>query len=474
MASPNISFDTIPSSIRKPGVYAEFNYRLAVRSLPSNKQRMTIIAQRLAAGTAPAGTLVQAFSDDQAAVLFGSGSLAHLMVAAAINANPYADVAVLPLDDAAGSAAATQTTTFAGTVVVAGVVNINCGDQTLQLAVTTGQTAAQVAAAAQLLLAQQVKWPFSFATVGAVITGTAKNKGTVLNNVVFSASTTATGITITTTQPTGGAVDPDLVAPLASIFTSDREFLVTPYNTQTPLTALRNHVTQRSSGIEKRGCYGVFALTSTLSAGTTLAGLINDIRMQMPDLPATVTPDYELAASYAAVAAFEEDPAMPLNTLELLNVAPPPVASRMGRTEQEVMLANGVTPIEVGPGERVQIVRAITTYTLNPQGVPDPSGLDFTTIRTLDYVRKAIVQRLALRFPRNKKSVRTKKAIRTQVVDVLLKCQELDIVQNVEANLDGVIVEDDSQDSTRVDIRIPADVVKGLHVVAARIDLIGI
>ena len=52
MASANISFASIPSSIRKPGRYAEFNTALAVRTLPGNLQRVLVLAQRLAAGSA--------------------------------------------------------------------------------------------------------------------------------------------------------------------------------------------------------------------------------------------------------------------------------------------------------------------------------------------------------------------------------------------------------------------------------------
>ena len=54
MSSKNISFDTIPSSIRKPGKYFEYNTRLAVRTLPNNLQKMLIVAQRLTAGTVAA------------------------------------------------------------------------------------------------------------------------------------------------------------------------------------------------------------------------------------------------------------------------------------------------------------------------------------------------------------------------------------------------------------------------------------
>ena len=46
MASTNISFDQIPSSIRKPGKYFEFNTTNAVRTLAANSQKMLIIAQK--------------------------------------------------------------------------------------------------------------------------------------------------------------------------------------------------------------------------------------------------------------------------------------------------------------------------------------------------------------------------------------------------------------------------------------------
>ena len=50
MSSPNISFDNIPSSIRKPGQYFEFNTKLAVRTLPANAQKVLIVAPMIARG----------------------------------------------------------------------------------------------------------------------------------------------------------------------------------------------------------------------------------------------------------------------------------------------------------------------------------------------------------------------------------------------------------------------------------------
>src|SRR6185369_15911909 len=158
--------------------------------------------------------------------------------------------------------------------------------------------------------------------------------------------------------------------------------------------------------------------------------------------------------------------------LELKGIHAPAVTSRFTRTEQESCLHNGTTPLEVGPGEKVQIVRAVTTYVKDANNIDDISLLDITTIRTLDYVRKAIRERIALRFPRAKLSTKTAPRVKTEIMDVLLKLEDLEIVEEVEANRAGVIVERDLQDPNRLNAKIPADVVNGLHVFAGRIDLL--
>lgn len=121
---------------------------------------------------------------------------------------------------------------------------------------------------------------------------------------------------------------------------------------------------------------------------------------------------------------------------------------------------------------RVQIMRAITTYTKNPANVDDPAWLDLTTIRTMDYVRKAVEQRVALRFPRSKLSKRTPPKVRSEILDVLYRLENQEIIENVDAHKGKLLVVRNGQDPNRLDTQIPTDVVNGLHVVANRIDLI--
>ena len=146
MASPHISFDSIPSSIRKPGKYFEFNTKLAVRTLPGNLQKVLMLGQKLVAGTQAAMAPVDVFSDEQAAQLFGRGSQLHLMVRAAIKANPYLQLTTVAIADPAGNAA-TGTTTLAGTATGSGVLTLWVGANRVDIAVNSGDTAAIVAAA---------------------------------------------------------------------------------------------------------------------------------------------------------------------------------------------------------------------------------------------------------------------------------------------------------------------------------------
>lgn len=472
MASPNISFANIPASIRKPGKYFEFNTSLAVRTLPGNLQKTLIVAQRLAAGTIAANTPVEVYSDSEAATYFGRGSMAHLMVRAALIANPYLALTVLAMDDAGASVAATATVVHTGPATSAGTLTLNVGGQQVVIAIASGDASTAIAAALKAQCDKQPDLPVSATVVASTVTLTAKNKGTQGNGIKLSTVVTATGVAATAGAMGAGATDPTVATGLAEVFASGHNIVISAWNDATTLTALRTHLDNVSGPLEQRGAIGIYGHTGTLANATTLASGVNSGRISGMLVPSAYHMAYEVAAAYGAVVASEEDPARPLNTLALTGIAVPPLANRLSRTEQENALYNGVTPSEVGPGDKVQIVRAVTTYTLDPQSVPDISLLDLTTIRTLDYVRKACRERISLRFPREKLSARTPDKVRGELLDVLFKLEELEIVEMVEANKAAVLVERDLQDPNRLDARIPVDVVNGLHVFAGRIDLL--
>jgi phage tail sheath gpL-like len=467
-----IKFDAIPSSIRKPGQYIEFNTRLAARSLPAVARKLLLIGQKLAAGSKAAETPVKIYSDSEAADYFGAGSVAHAMAKAAIKANPYADITVIAPADGAESAQAVGAITVSGTATSTGVLKVRIGADITEISIASGALAAAVGAALETALGNKPYLPVTADDTAGAVALTAKNKGTLGNSIGLAAESSAPGITVAVTAMATGAVDPSLTATLAAVQGTQFDLIVSSLNLDTPLGALKTHLAFVSGPIEQRPGIGVYAYTGAIADALSLAAGLNEGRLHCAYLRGAKNLSWELAAAEAAVMASESDPARPLNGLAMTGISAPEISDRFSRTEQESCLAGGVTPLEVNASGDVGIVRAVTTYTKTAAGIADPSLLDVTTITTLDYVRAAVRSRIALRFPREKLNDRIAAAVRTEIYAALKDAEALEIVEKVDANADGLIVERDTQDVNRLNAAIPADVVNGLHVFAGRIDLV--
>lgn len=465
----HISFDTVPSSIRVPGQYIEFNTRNAVQGLPQNPQKVLLLAPMLTTGTQPALTPVQVFSDAVAGDLFGRGSWAQLMVRQAFINNPYLDLTVIGLPDHSAGVAATGSLVLAGTAK-AGAIDVMIGGTSVSVAVSAGQTAAQVATKMAAVV-NAAALPVSATVSAQTLTLTAKCKGEIGNEIRFLVNVGNTGLTVQINKMASGAKNADIAAALNKVAGKHYHIIVSPFVDDVNAKALSNHITQVSNAIEQRGCVGVLGWYGTMATGVTMAAKLNDGRITCAWYKGASETNALIATAYAAVLAFEEDPAKPLNTLEIkgLNITPDEYAPLFNECNNA--LYNGLTPLTV-VANKVQIMRAVSTYTKSAANVDDPSLLDITTIRTLDYVRRAVKERIALRFPRDKLSDRLLPKIRSEILDVLLKLEQAEIIENAEANKAKLLVSRSLQDPNRVNAAIPADVVNGLHVFAGRIDLI--
>ncbi|ENR3783946.1 phage tail sheath subtilisin-like domain-containing protein [Salmonella enterica] len=466
-----IEIDTIPGSTRKPGVYAEFNTRMAMRSLPGNPQRMLIIAP-MSDGPAKALELHDVFSDDEAAALFGRGSLAHMMSVSALKANRYLQLQVVGLADDPAGKTATGGIGLTGPATQRGTLTLWVANTRIDAPVQAGDDAKTIAASLLDAIARKPALPVTaqMAASDSGVTLTARHGGAWGNDIRLSGRTTAPGVTVTVNAMMGGENNADVQGALAAVFAAGHQVIAVPWTDEATLRALREHLDATGDAMEKRGAVGVAGWPGTLASGTTLAGKSNDGRTTIGWHPGSVCLQAEIAAGYAAVIASEEDPARPYNGLEIVGLDVTPLTARAGRREQENALHNGLAPLEVGPGDKVQIARAISTYTRSDNGTDDPALLDITTMRTLDYARKAWCDRIALRYPRDKATERNRRGVRSELLDVALKLEEEEVIENVMAMKDALIVDKGKEPGTFL-AQIPCQVVKGLHVVAARIDL---
>lgn len=87
-----INFATIPADIRTPGQHIEFDSSRAVSGLPPIANRVLLIGQKLAAGTAAELTIQPIVEAGQAVQKFGRGSMLALMAAAYKAADRFSEV----------------------------------------------------------------------------------------------------------------------------------------------------------------------------------------------------------------------------------------------------------------------------------------------------------------------------------------------------------------------------------------------
>ena len=480
MSSPNIKYDNINTDIRKPGQYSEYDLTTAVASLPVGAPKVAILGQKTASGSATADTPYKIYSVQDAIDYGGTGSVIHLAARAALKAHPNIDCTIVPIDDAVGTAA-TGTIVVANAATASGTIDFWIGNEYVQVTVTNGDAANTVAAAIDSAInAKEHNMPVTASIAAPTVTLTARNDGLLGNNIPCSYKINGvTGTTITITQVgsvVAGATDPSITNALAAIAPEKFDIIVCTLNDATNLGLLKTHLETYSGPTENKPAIGVFGYTGVQATCETLCGTtLNDDRQSCGYLKYSKTTerghslDYEVGAAYGAVIASHDDPAAPYNYEGLTGIAPSDTAQRLTRSQQESCLENGVTPLEVGPGETVQIVRAITTYTTNAAGTADPALLDLTTVRALDYGRLAIETRQALRFSRSKATERTKGKLKSEVLDVIRQLSELEIWNNVTP--DEVFVEEDSVAAGRFNVSIPAHVVQGLHIIANKINL---
>ena len=147
MSSPNVSFASIPSDIRKPGRYTEYNSDNAVNTLPTVGNKMLIVGQKTSSGIANDSTATQIFSSADAVLYGGQGSIVALTATAALEANPYLDLSIVTMSDAIGSADSTGTITIDGDSTTAGNLDLWIGNVNFNVAIAASDTSAAIATA---------------------------------------------------------------------------------------------------------------------------------------------------------------------------------------------------------------------------------------------------------------------------------------------------------------------------------------
>ncbi len=483
-----ISFSFIPSDVRVPGSYVEFDSSKAVTGLPPAPQKILVIGQRLATGTTAALTPVRLASKAAAVAAFGRGSMGALAFAALWDNNDRTEAWGIGLDDAGGSTAASCTITVAGPATAADTIALMIAGVRVQAGVASGAPVATMAAAIAAAINANPDLPVTAAALAAVVTLTARNKGTAGNDIdvrhsYFQGETLPVGVGLAITAMAGGATNPDVATVFAAIGDTQFPTLILPFADTNTLVAVETELASRSGPMRAIEGMAYAGLRGTFGALAAVGAARNSMYVSLIGAKASPTHPAAWAAAYAGQIAFHGsiDPARPFQTLPMTTVQPPALIDRFTATERDLLLRDGISTWTVDAGGTVLIERAITTYQTNAQGLEDIAWLDVNTPLTLFYLRLAVRSRIGLKFPRHKlasdgtnvgagQAIVTPRVIRAELIALFRDLESAGLVENLDQFKSNLIVERSKIDPNRVDALIPPDIVNQFRVFAARIE----
>jgi phage tail sheath gpL-like len=388
------------------------------------EQKVLIVGQMLAAGTATSGELIQDHPNDGSEdTLFGRASHMAGMVREYKKLNKISQLDLIPLDDAAGTNA-TAVATITGPATEAGSLIFSVGSEKnhkYTIAVADADTATDIGDALEAAITADLDAPFSAANVAGVVTITSEHDGTISNAWDIRTSGTVAGVAVALTGWTGGATDPTLTSVLDVIaniryqtilwpnsydITVVEDVLNTRFNSTNDikdgvaiqvvkgtLASLKSAVSSLNS--QSLCVVGNKTVDTTARKGTATAEMPDVIAAQIAAIRALrLTQDAQLTQFLTTVSRLDQFGGISLASLPYFNTSLPnlPVSlpnDFFTETELDEMRDNGLSVI--GPNRAFNgtiFGEFVTTYLTDTAGNPDTSYKFLNTVDTASVIRE--------------------------------------------------------------------------------------
>lgn len=392
----------------------------------------TFIGQKLPAGSAAAGVLLEDIDVYAANSLFGAGSMLANMINNFIKINTVSQVNVIALEDAVAAVEATGAVAFSGTATAAGTFDIYVGsdDRHYSLDVSVGDTDGDVGDALVTAITADLSALVSAVNTAGSVALEAVNGGTVGNSIGIRYEGAVEGLTVALTAMAGGATDPSMTG-LAALLVK-RTDVVMPY--EYGLDDFVDLMDARFNVFNDILDGRVFSAVSDDKAAVVAIGeaLNSQSLVLFADKPvvkdakkgtAIFEMKHNIAAQFAAVRALRllEDPARGISDWVIandpkdqisgphLNGLPfhntpldlPVIPTGEGWTDNEVadLSDAGISVVGNNLADNGVICGDIyTTYKTNAQGVPDPSYEYLNYMDTATAAREYIAKSLRIDY----------------------------------------------------------------------------
>lgn len=488
-----VSFNNITPYWKLPGTSIEVDPSQA--GTPVNPKAGLLVGISKG-GTATVDTPIAVGTQQDANSFFGTGSMLATMFKKWFSLNKSQVLYALPIAEPAAGVVATGTIVVTAAATVAGTLALYIAGQKVAVLIGSADTTATIAASINTAINAVTDLPVTSTVATNTVTITAKFKGLIGNDIrvetnyrgFYGGEFYPAGLALTlpaTNFLTGGTGTPTFTTAIANLGDAPYKFVVNPWTDSGTISAWDTEYGFTDSGRWGwiRQSYGqIFsARRDTYSNFITYGPTNNSAIYHILAIEnASPSPVWEWAAQFGAQAAraFTLDPARPLQTLQLNDCLPAPVAGRFNKTQLNAVATVGLaiqgTDIDgVGSGVPM-ILREQSTYQKNVLGISDNAYELATTLATLDELFTRLRQTISNKYPRHKlanngtrfgpgQAIITPNIAKAELVAQYDAWEFDGLVENVDAFVANLIVVRSSIEPNTLEVLLPPDLVNQLR-----------
>lgn len=356
----------VPVSMRRPGVFSEFEFDQNPNSLVAIAKIIVVVAEAKG-GTAPIEQPIEIFSGVDADAKLGQGTPAALGCKAAfatgnlLGSTPR--VFACPMAESTGvQATETITITVPGSPASAGTLSVMIAGVVVNAGVNAGDSPTTIAASlAAAISAQAPSLPVTATAAIGVVTCPNVTKGTNGNDVTYTLLSAPAGVTVALAQSVAGTIVVNPTNALNALY--DQRYHGIAFSNHATADIAIALIDQGTSWGFAQANYKFYFFASPASLGTAqaLATAANNLAMIVP--VCTGIPNLPVAIAAATATAWFSFNA-PNQNMDGVQLAlmPPTGANAFTDAEVETALAGGLTPLTPS-GSFVKIERLVSTVT---------------------------------------------------------------------------------------------------------------
>jgi phage tail sheath gpL-like len=505
-----VSFNSIPANWKMPLYWVEVDPSMA--GYPRSRLTSLIIGTKLASGSALVNVPVPVPSQADARALFGGGSMLDGMVEAFTENNFAQELWVVPIAEAGAGVQATGSISVTTPAASAGTLPVYIAGRRVQVFVAAGEPIGETATKIAQAINKDPSMPViatQASSDATLVTLKCKWKGVEGNDIdvrlayggLLASEQVPVGLGITLapaippgstgTKLSGGTGSPDITQALTNLGDEVYEYVASGFTDSTSLALLEHeygfgdegrwgwlrqlygHVFGAVRGAGASDQWGYSELMTYGPANNSGVLSLMAVEKHSP------TPVWNWAAAYAAKAAraLLNDPARPLQTLELETCLPAPKHQRFDKKQCNDFAGVGLATQSTNANNIPAIMRESTTYQKNLYGQGDDAYELVPTLATLAALFRSQRHAITSKFPRHKladdgtrfgagQAIVTPKIIKAELVAQYRFDEFLGRVENARAFKQNLVVERDANDPNRVNVLYPPDLINQLRIFA--------